>query len=1015
MHTSILPGIFFCLAATASAQNAERASLADAARDWRTRYGATWSVAPDASGAHAELVFGGRAAWNGTPVTDEQWIARALVAIEATRALHGVEASTLVADRVNLLPLGLIGSTDKWSVDFHQELGGLRVAGGDLVVLCDASGALLSLQNHALADTGEIALTATFPAATALEQALLAFQKQFGVRPTRVSEPALAILPVDGPDARVGHLAWSIDVQFEEPGSDPIGRLYWIDARGGYPLRDEASVHFFDVGGTISTMATPGTRADTATNAETAQPAKYMAVTHSGGTVYTDADGNFNIPGVNTAQNVTLRYLGLYGNVDDSPTGIPYSIPVTLNPGPGNVVLLNPASLDTVTSQANIFNHVGTVRDYVRRITPTDATADRVFVGHANIANTCNANYNGSSINFFAAGGSCNNTAFSTVVAHEQGHWLNQLYNTGNGSDGMGEGNADVFALYAYDTPLNGEGFYTSGGAVRTGTNTRQFCGDCSPSCYGEVHRDGEPWMGAAWKVRVNLNNSLGNVAGDLAADTLFMGWMNGYNQTQIRSIIELQWLTLDDDDADLSNGTPHAADIRNGFRAQGFPGYFVDITGTTIWTDQACERGSYPVSATVRALQDSPLASVVLRYRIDGGAWIDAPMAPAGGDVWTGAIPYFVSPANVEYLVRATDTGAHVRDSACVPRTFFVGQVNSFVFENFDAPDAWTHGTLPGAANANDDWQRGQPQGRSGTSQGVPWSDPNSPALGAAAWGNDLGFTGANGAYQASVHNYLRSPAFDCTGQTGVQLIFKRWLMVEKSQFDVARILVNDVEVWRNPAGEHLLDTSWTTQSIDIAALADGNPAVVIQFELESDGGLELGGWQVDELRLGALVRAAQCSPVQSFCPGDGSLATDCPCGNFGAADRGCAHSSNAGGALLTGAGLPAADTVVLAASGMPVTSLGLYMQHDAEGEQVFHDGVLCAGGNLVRVRNRAAVAGTSTFPNGSDTQTLSQRGGVAPGSGARRYYAVFYRNAASTFCPPATANVTNGVMVTW
>ena len=53
--------------------------------------------------------------------------------------------------------------------------------------------------------------------------------------------------------------------------------------------------------------------------------------------------------------------------------------------------------------------------------------------------------------------------------------------------------------------------------------------------------------------------------------------------------------------------------------------------------------------------------------------------------------------------------------------------------------------------------------------------------------------------------------------------------------------------------------------------------------------------------------------------------------------------------------------------------------------------------------------------FPTSSDTVTVSQRGQVAPGSGTTRYYSLFYRNASTTFCPPATANVTNGVRVVW
>jgi len=161
---------------------------------------------------------------------------------------------------------------------------------------------------------------------------------------------------------------------------------------------------------------------------------------------------------------------------------------------------------------------------------------------------------------------------------------------------------------------------------------------------------------------------------------------------------------------------------------------------------------------------------------------------------------------------------------------------------------------------------------------------------------------------------------------------------------------------------------------------------------------------------------------PGQLFCAGDGldpAVTTACPCANFGAPAHGCAHSFNPDGALLLASGTVVADTVVLSASGMPASAFGLYMQHDSPGQTVFHDGVLCAGGTLTRLRGRTSVGGASQFPDPSfpndATLTLSQRGGVTVGSGAVRYYATWYRNASTTFCPPATANVTNGLTLTW
>lgn len=102
------------------------------------------------------------------------------------------------------------------------------------------------------------------------------------------------------------------------------------------------------------------------------------------------------------------------------------------------------------------------------------------------------------------------------------------------------------------------------------------FCGDCETDqgCYGESHIDGLPLMGAMWKVRSALKETHGDEPGGSIADALFLGWMNAFDQDRIHSIIEHQWLVLDDVDRNLSNGTPNLLSIDRGFAAHGFKTY---------------------------------------------------------------------------------------------------------------------------------------------------------------------------------------------------------------------------------------------------------------------------------------------------------------------------------------------------------------------------------------------------------------------------------------------------------
>ena len=166
------------------------------------------------------------------------------------------------------------------------------------------------------------------------------------------------------------------------------------------------------------------------------------------------------------------------------------------------------------------------------------------------------------------------------------------------------------------------------------------------------------------------------------------------------------------------------------------------------------------------------------------------------------------------------------------------------------------------------------------------------------------------------------------------------------------------------------------------------------------------------------AFLRIPLSPPDGPFCAGDGvdpDVTTACPCANVGASGNGCANSVNANGANLAASGSTNPDTMVLSGSGMPATVSCIYLQGDQRGDTTFGDGVRCADGALIRLRTRTNVGGASTFPDSTDTITLSARGGVTPGSGVVRYYQTYYRNAAALFCPPETFNVTNGWRLTW
>lgn len=160
------------------------------------------------------------------------------------------------------------------------------------------------------------------------------------------------------------------------------------------------------------------------------------------------------------------------------------------------------------------------------------------------------------------------------------------------------------------------------------------------------------------------------------------------------------------------------------------------------------------------------------------------------------------------------------------------------------------------------------------------------------------------------------------------------------------------------------------------------------------------------------------QSGPYATFC--EGTDAT-CPCANGSASYAGCRHSFGGGGRLVA-SGEPSisGDTLVLESSGLPATTTAIYLQGTAQvgggAGAVLADGLICVGGDVLRLGVRTQSSGASILGGGGGGgEPLVSVRGQLPLAGGTREYQVWYRNAASGFCTSAVANYTNGIRVTW
>ena len=161
-----------------------------------------------------------------------------------------------------------------------------------------------------------------------------------------------------------------------------------------------------------------------------------------------------------------------------------------------------------------------------------------------------------------------------------------------------------------------------------------------------------------------------------------------------------------------------------------------------------------------------------------------------------------------------------------------------------------------------------------------------------------------------------------------------------------------------------------------------------------------------------------------ETFCFGDGSLPTPCPCGNNAGAGHGCLNSDlfSAGG-VMWAAGTSTPDTVVLGCTDVLPTVTCIFLQGNlsiAAGVP-FGDGVRCVGGALKRMYVKSTDAnGEVTAPGAGDLSVTarSAMAGDPISSGSDRYYQLWYRDSAPGYCPRPIGNTWNasaGIVVHW
>lgn len=563
-----------------------------------------------------------------------------------------------------------------------------------------------------------------------------------------------------------------------------------VDAASGKLVHARNDILNIDVVGRVVANATPSpagnATADHAGNPPALRGVPNIRVRINGNntnSVFTDDDGNFTIPWSGSTP-VTVDCSvgdGRWARVVDAVTAL-QTASASATPGTPVTLTLNTAPDQFTTAQVNAFIHQTSTHNFIKQYAPNfgpgsptgELNIDTQFPANVQVSGTCNAFYNGSSTNFYNAGGGCNNTAFSSVIAHEYGHHLvNRL---GLAQNAFGEGMGDCVSILQYDDFVVGRYFRTTGGAVRTpDTTNRQYpCDSCA------VHAGGEILGGVMCELRRNYGSKYGSAPGMERVRQDYMDWARitlggeGTGNSAHPATLS-QWLTINDDDGNLDNGTPDICEITNAFSQHSInlptsPDFNFSFPAGL--PDSAAPGETIEVRFNVAGLcvVPTPNSGRVFWRRAGQSTFTQIVATQIAANQYRALIPAQTCPNTVQFYMQVgSSQGNKIFPASGTQQVSISAAQVIIASHNFESDSGWTLGDTTATSGA---WVRVDPNGTIAQPE-----DDRSPigtmcwVTGQAAAGAAAGTADVDGGYTTLV-----SAAYNLAGFDDAQVSYWRW-----------------------------------------------------------------------------------------------------------------------------------------------------------------------------------------------------------------------------------------------
>lgn len=356
------------------------------------------------------------------------------------------------------------------------------------------------------------------------------------------SETRLVILP--GDDGNY-YLCWKVNFFAEEP----LGQwVHYVDAHTGSIVEGFNDLRF-DTSGTVQGTYFPQYGTDLVCTG----PFANEYVTVNGDQQTTGSAGTYTSAQSGT---VTSSLTGPWVKaINADMSAVSYS-------GAAASWTWDYPTTDSHFEETQLFYHMNFIHDYFKNVHGL-SVMDYQMKGTVHVGTNYNNAYYSPSAEaiYFGDGDGVSYRSFAReagVIYHEYTHAVQDhlYYMSYSGQSGaMMEAWSDYFGASIFNEPLIGS-YACVSGYFRNLDNTKKYPGDW----VGEVHDDSEIYSGALWDIRKTLGATLTDTITFDAWDYLPYDF-----ETGLQSM-----LLSDDDDGDLSNGTPHKSVIEAAFAAHG-------------------------------------------------------------------------------------------------------------------------------------------------------------------------------------------------------------------------------------------------------------------------------------------------------------------------------------------------------------------------------------------------------------------------------------------------------------